>query len=165
MLSKLYQYSWHWYMNNHEIFNLVLERKFADFLDNIICLQWLIFKKYSTNYQSWKQNIHSVINKIHVIRTVPETFFFPTWMVRERWGNGEWTVIEWGGSAEWKLSEHWAVSVNADGIWWGLGEWWAHAEHEQSTNASSKWTIKARWAQDEQFLRNNSGVILILYTD
>lgn len=118
MLSKLYQYSWHWYMNNHEIFNLVLERKFADFLDNIICLQWLIFKKYSTNYQSWKQNIHLVINKIHVIRTVPETFFFPTWMVRERWVNSDWM-----GRECWMKTERTLSSVSER--WWNLVRaWW-----------------------------------------
>ena len=39
-------------------------------------------------------------------------------------------------------------------------ERWANAERERSANASAKWTMNARWTQDERSIRKASCVFL-----
>ena len=42
-------------------------------------------------------------------------------------------------------------------------EQWANVERERSANASSMWTLNARWKPDERFIRRASGIFLALY--
>ena len=86
--------------------------------------------------------------------TVPETFYFPTWTVSERWANDERTLNERWTHAEWTVCER----RTEFGERYVNGERWSNAERERSTNASAKWTMNARWTQDERSIRKASCV-------
>ena len=105
-------------------------------------------------------NLEIVPNSQSSAYTVPEMFYFPTWMVSEQWAICEWTVNARWTNAEWTQSER---CLNAEhkllNDMWTLNE----SEHERSANASAIWTVNARWTNDEHFIRKVSGIFLALY--
>ena len=75
--------------------------------------------------------------------TVPETFYFPTWTVSERWTNDERTQSERCGNAERNV-------VN--------DVWTVNGERTQNANGAQTRELSERWTQDERSIRKASCV-------
>lgn len=81
---------------------------------------------------------------------VPETLYFPTWTMSERWELGDRTVSELCNNGERALN--W--------IWWAIfnGDRWANTERKRL----AKKKVNATWMEDDQFIRSAFRVILTL---
>ena len=64
------------------------------FKTNVIFLKILVTENnlYSVNFNKNSLKTNTNLWTIFSVFTVPETFYFPTWTVRERWANDERTL-------------------------------------------------------------------------
>lgn len=74
--------------------------------------------------------------------TVPELFYFPTWMVKACWANGEHTLSKWRVHAEWNLLS--------------IYECWANTVHKCKHNVKGEGTMM--WILCEHKINNSFGV-------
>lgn len=79
---------------------------------------------------------------------VPETLYFPTWTMSERWELGDRTVSELCNNGERALNGIWCAIIN--------GERWANTKCKRL--AMKK--VNATWTEDDQFIRSASRIIL-----
>lgn len=74
----------------------------------------------------------------YIPKTVPETFYVPSWMVSERWAHAERTVSTLWANGGWMLN----------GIWWAL----VNSQHD-SANTGAKWMVNGRWTICERYVK------------
>lgn len=114
-----------------------------------------IYSSYIEQLISWylciASNLHSVLKGYSWnIYTVPETFYFPSWTVSERWAHPEQINVECTVSKRWMQAEWNLVSTY---------ERWANAEHNWKRKVNCERTENTMWTQDERFIRSAYWVI------
>lgn len=115
---------------------------------------------------------HASTEKWHKSSTVPETFYFSTWIVNERWVHAQWMVSTVWANGKRIVSAHWTefckplwivngewtqrtngAQTRAQSEWWTIcAPIWTHGEH--TVNAQKKWeiiTFQGLWLENQKF--------------